>query len=644
MRSPAVLTLTLVFVLLLGCGGPPASRVIVLGLDGMDPDVIDLLISQGKLPNFSRLKDEGTYARLYSPPPLMSPVIWTTIATGKRPSEHGIGAFTRVDPETGEELPVTSNMRRVKALWNIFSEEEKEVAVVGWWATWPAEPVKGAIVSDHASFHFLMGHRLAEEEPTEFVTYPDDLLSSLSSFMRKPQDVGHDELRGFIDIDASELEGPFDFQDDVSHFRWALGAAKTHRDIGLHLWQNSAPDLLLVYVEGVDTTSHLFGHLYLQYGLAGELEEQQRRYGDAVEAMYVFADEIVGDYIEVMDEETTLLVLSDHGFKLGELPTDPSKTRDMRRVSADYHREEGILYLYGRGIAPGRLLKEAETLDITPTVLALAGLNAARDMPGRILHDAMDPPPSVARVTTYETGDSGSAARTRRDGAVDAAVMEKLESLGYLGTTTTSNDKNLAWMMLKEGRHEEAAVIFADLVEADPDETALRTGLGTALGGLGREQEALAELGRALELDPLNIPAYHNRGLVHERIGDIEAAIEDYRTAVRYKADYLPSLEALRRLGVDPAQRVAATPEEEQAAELLRQAGFKMKRGDYDAAETLISQARELAPDVPAIYNAQANVAYLKGDREAAADAIRKALELEPDNVLLQDKLRKLEK
>jgi predicted AlkP superfamily phosphohydrolase/phosphomutase len=87
-----------------------AGRVMVLALDGMDPETVDLLMSEGKLPNFAKLRQEGAYGRLRSSPPLLSPVIWTTVATGKTPDQHGIGHFTAVSPN-GESLPVTSGMR-----------------------------------------------------------------------------------------------------------------------------------------------------------------------------------------------------------------------------------------------------------------------------------------------------------------------------------------------------------------------------------------------------------------------------------------------------------------------------------------------------------------------------------------------------
>ena len=81
----------------------------------MDPAVMDLLMSDGALPHFSRLRQEGAYGRLISQKPLLSPVIWTTIATGKTPDQHGIGHFVAVNSDTGERLPVTSRLRKAKA-------------------------------------------------------------------------------------------------------------------------------------------------------------------------------------------------------------------------------------------------------------------------------------------------------------------------------------------------------------------------------------------------------------------------------------------------------------------------------------------------------------------------------------------------
>ena len=105
--------------------------------------------------------------------------------------------------------------------------------------------------------------------------------------------------------------------------------------------------------------------------------------------MYRWADRVVGEYLEVAGRDTNLVVLSDHGFALGELQDDPSMTRDMRRVSERFHRLHGVLYLAGPEVKRGRL-QEPTILDVAPTLLALVGLAPARDMPGRVLTEAFD--------------------------------------------------------------------------------------------------------------------------------------------------------------------------------------------------------------------------------------------------------------
>lgn len=109
----------------------------MLGFDGLDPATVDLLLSEGKLPHFARLRQEGAYGRLRSFRPMLSPILWTTIATGRTPDQHGIGHFTGRDRADGEEEPVTSDLRRTRAIWNLFSQAERSVGVLGWWATYP---------------------------------------------------------------------------------------------------------------------------------------------------------------------------------------------------------------------------------------------------------------------------------------------------------------------------------------------------------------------------------------------------------------------------------------------------------------------------------------------------------------------------
>jgi tetratricopeptide (TPR) repeat protein len=626
----------------IGCSHPSdGGRVIVLGLDGVDPDVVDLLVGEGKLPNFAALRAGGAAGRLRSSKPLLSPILWTTIATGKTPDEHHIGHFVAVNSATGEQLPVTSQMRRVKALWNILSDAGKRVAVVGWWATWPAESVRGAIVSDHTCYHFLFDEGLRGGGESAGSVFPAALAARIAPLVKRPGDLRLEDVAPFVHVDAAAMARPFNFDDPLGHFRWALATAESYRAIAAELWRSERPDLLMSYVEATDSTAHLFGHLFRARGLVGELAEQQRQYGDAVEAIYVYADRVVGETMRMLDARTTLLVLSDHGFQLGELPDDPSATRDMRRVSERQHRDEGILYLYGRAVRPAATVEAPTLLDIAPTVLALLGVAPPQDMHGRVLTEALtiaDPPRSVA---SYE-GDAPGATRLADDAAVDPAILERLRSLGYLETESPKGDRNLAAILFQQGKYDEAARAYAALVEANPDDGALRASWAGALGALGLYDDALAQLERAVALAPLNPEGYHNRGVILERRGDHEAALAAYRQALRYNPRYAPAREALARLGAAAAAPTPADPGVQQALALADQASAMARRGDYAGALRALDDAERTAPRLALVLQHRANVAFLMGDRAAAVAALRRALQIEPDNALYQENLRRL--
>ena len=102
------------FFLASGAGGADGPRVLLVGLDGADMRIVDRLVGEGKLPTFARLKREGAWGPLRSVEPLLSPLVWTSIATGRRPQDHGVFDFVEITPE-GEPTPITSTRRRVPA-------------------------------------------------------------------------------------------------------------------------------------------------------------------------------------------------------------------------------------------------------------------------------------------------------------------------------------------------------------------------------------------------------------------------------------------------------------------------------------------------------------------------------------------------
>jgi predicted AlkP superfamily phosphohydrolase/phosphomutase len=145
------------------------QRVYLIGFDGASWNLMERPLREGKLPNFKKLIQTGTSGPLKSFVPTKSPILWTTIATGKVPKKHGVGSYTA--EVNGKVVPVSGMQRGVKAYWNILSDFGVKVGVVNWWVTWPPEKINGFMVSDHYR------SRVKGKEPN--LTYPADLINEL---------------------------------------------------------------------------------------------------------------------------------------------------------------------------------------------------------------------------------------------------------------------------------------------------------------------------------------------------------------------------------------------------------------------------------------------------------------------------------
>jgi len=198
-------------------------------------------------------------------------------------------------------------------------------------------------------------------------------------------------------------------------------------------------------------------------------------------------------------------------------------------------------------------------------------------------------------------------------------------------------------MLFEAGRYEEAAAAYADLLKGHPDAPALLSGLGACLGSLGRYEDARIHLERAVRIGPLVPDSHYNLAVVYERLGDLNAAIGEYREALRYAAQHEPSVKALERLSANAESSGAhPTPGQQLALLMAARAGELARHGDFDGAMQTLAEAERIAPDVALIYQYRSNVAYLMGDRKAAMAALERGLKLEPDNALFKENLRRL--
>jgi predicted AlkP superfamily phosphohydrolase/phosphomutase len=139
----------------------PFNKVIVLGLDGLEPKIVDRLLRAGDLPHLARLSAEGGYSRVATTCPAQTPVAWSTFATGTNPGGHGIFDFIRRDPQThlpdlglnryerpSAFLPPRAvNLRRGTPLWELLSAAGVPSTVLRCPCTYPPVPLRGRMLS-----------------------------------------------------------------------------------------------------------------------------------------------------------------------------------------------------------------------------------------------------------------------------------------------------------------------------------------------------------------------------------------------------------------------------------------------------------------------------------------------------------------
>jgi hypothetical protein len=132
-------------------GMPRKPKLLLIGIDAADWELLDPCMQDGGCPNLAKLAASSARGSLESPPPRISPILWTGMLTGRQPEEHGVLDFLEPIPGApkGKDLqPVTSRSRKAEAIWGVLTRHAIPSAVVGFWATWPAEPIEGVMVSD----------------------------------------------------------------------------------------------------------------------------------------------------------------------------------------------------------------------------------------------------------------------------------------------------------------------------------------------------------------------------------------------------------------------------------------------------------------------------------------------------------------
>jgi len=452
---PVVCTLACSFALG-GCGpaepepdeAPPP--LVVFALDGLEWRVLLPLLADGRLPTLAGLIERGVAGKLETLKPTKSPRIWTSIATGRTPEDHGILDFVRrPQGDDGPIYPYTGVDRRVKAWWNILSDEGVTNATIGWWATWPVETVDG--------FMLAPTNTKARREGPIF-----DRVEGRSSALVHPPALEDEVLAEFDRFDATiddwmeRVFGPLPDElprgakGRLDGCSWALRADLTYWSAAHRTREGGErPRCTTIYSGGTDVIAHRFWAAFAPraFGLAEDSLEV-RAFGHMIPAYYEFIDAELGEFL-AQEPDVNVLVVSDHG-----MGRDRTWTRgeSIPRLSGLHAwQNAGVLIAAGPSILgrpfppfedthPNQVPRIAQVYDICPTVLALCDVPVGDDMEGDVLTYLLTPefraafPPRSVPTHEDEAWQRYQARRaaTWSVGVESTERVEQLDALGYL--------------------------------------------------------------------------------------------------------------------------------------------------------------------------------------------------------------------
>jgi len=265
-----------------------SERVLVIGLDSAPLTWVEKWVNEGRLPNLKRLMANGATGILRTVNPPLSPAAWSSFATGLYPGNHGVFDHIYRRPGTYDLGPTNSSIRKGVPVWQIISQDGGRVGVINVPETYPPTPLNG----------FMLSGMDTPSDEADFA-YPPELKQELQQAVGGYQVFG---LRSKENLDQS-IQG-------------------MHQTIpmrvraGQYLWETYQPDFMILVFMETDVIQHkCWKYMDPQHPEFNRPENQQMReqYKETIPDIYQRVDTALGPWLETLDENTTVIVMSDHG-------------------------------------------------------------------------------------------------------------------------------------------------------------------------------------------------------------------------------------------------------------------------------------------------------------------------------------------
>ncbi|GLB51492.1 hypothetical protein NBRC110019_05310 [Neptunitalea chrysea] len=622
------------------------QKTLLIGWDAADWKIIGPMLAKGEMPALKKLIDNGVYGNMSTMNPPFSPMLWTSVATGKTPDKHGIHGFIEVMPDRKGIRPVTSYSRKSRALWNILTNKGYKSNVVGWWPSFPAEPINGHMISDN--FQKVSKNPKKKEPFKKGTTHPEALLYTISDLKIFPEEINDEHILTFMPK-AAEIDQKID--KSLTSFAKIMAENTTVHAAATNVMRTTEWDFMAVYYDLIDHFCHAFMKYYPPK-LPPIKQKQFDIYKDAIRGAYIYQDMMLERMIELAGPETNIIVMSDHGYESGNKRI--LKMPKYQAAPALEHRKFGIFVASGPNIKKNEKVFGLSLIDIAPTILHMFDLPIGKDMDGKPALEIFKNPKTPTYIDSWENikGDFGEhPEKISPEILSNQETMQQLIDLGYIDKpddkienavrkTETDLRHNLARVYLGKKDYESAKEILLELIdhtekldtipfyldlitislgEKDFDSaekylTIIRKKdsdleLNTTITaakihiGKGRHKKAIQLLIEAIKRKP-NSELFFQKGRAHTKLKQFEAAEKSFSNAIQLEPDNARYHQAIAVVYLQLNAYETAAEHALTSIELIKyfpQAHYTLgealtKLGDFKNAKIAFETAAKLRP------------------------------------------------
>ncbi len=631
-----------------------SKKLLVMGWDAADWGIIDALMAKGGMPNLRSIIAKGVRCPLKTLEPRLSPLLWSTVATGKGPDMHGILNFVEPKPDGSGIRVVQSTTRKTKALWNIFSQNHLRTHVVGWYASHPAEPINGVIVSNllHEKVDLTQTDPHAEKLLPGTV-HPAELNDIIESLIVHQHELRPEHIQQWL---PRYREVPTSDDHLIKGLTQKLSYAMSVAQIGEWLLQHQDWDVSMLFFDAIDTMGHEFMS-FRAPKMKHVSDKQFSLFSGVMDAVYAWHDDILGRLLSHVHDDTAIVILSDHGFHHGNnRPVTQHLSPEKRmEMEASWHRNYGIWVASGPNLQVTESAVAMSLLDVAPTLLAICGLPAGKDMPGKVISEWFAEGQIPERVETWEhqaEKDGLHPADLQTDPLQQVATLKQLIDLGYLAALPKNSAEqidlveresryNLAGFLSFSKKYDQAAELYELLWKKSAQILRYGVGWAQALLASGQTEEAELAASEVLKSHPTAVELIlllATCARSKRKTTDATRLVEQAERIVGQKSDHLANVaQAWLNLGEinrasDCCRKILIKPEDDPKWMVLLSKIY-LAQGSFEAAADKALDALDVSQAIPeAHFVLGAALAWL-GQIEDALTCLRFALNLEPQHI-----------